>query len=156
MCVDYFWKLNGIKLRVFNFRGLEIERTSLPLTHSKKKDEICVRVYSRRGKYSHNFQKTAGTKTEISPLRYMIEILCFFRCTHICHSNIIKRGSLDIFNRFVDMQVQFDPKNWSTWFYTKLPAKFLEMFFNIHWTSKNQILYFFLPIKIKKSKPGQN
>jgi hypothetical protein len=48
-------------------------------------------------------EKTAGTKIEISPLRYMIETSVFFHCTHICHSNIIKRGSLDIFNRFVDM-----------------------------------------------------
>ncbi len=48
-------------------------------------------------------EKMAGTKIEISPLRYMIETSGFFHCTHICHSNIIKRGSLDIFNRFVDM-----------------------------------------------------
>jgi hypothetical protein len=34
--------------------------------------------YSRRGKYSHNFPKTAGTKIEISPLRYMIETSGFF------------------------------------------------------------------------------
>jgi hypothetical protein len=49
--------------------------------------------YSRRGKYSHNFRKTAGTKTEISPLRYIIETSGFFHCTHIYHSNITKKGS---------------------------------------------------------------
>jgi hypothetical protein len=39
---------------------------------------------SRRGKYSHNFRKTAGTKIEISPLRYMTETSGFFSLyTHL-------------------------------------------------------------------------
>ncbi len=48
------------------------------------------------------------------------------------------------------MQAQFDPKNWSTYSYTKSPAKFLEIFLNIHWTSKNQVLYLFYLFKLKK------
>jgi hypothetical protein len=35
-------------------------------------------TYSRRGKYSHNFRKTAGTKIEISPFRYTVETTVFF------------------------------------------------------------------------------
>ncbi len=35
-------------------------------------------LYSRCGKYSHNFRKKAGSKIEISPLRYMIETSGFF------------------------------------------------------------------------------
>ncbi len=48
-------------------------------------------------------RKTAGTKIEISPLRYMIETSGFFHCTDICSSNIIERKSFKIFNRFADM-----------------------------------------------------
>ncbi len=59
--------------------------------------------YSRRGKYSHNFRKMAGTKIEISPLRNMIETSGFFHCRHICSTNIRKIISYNIFNRFVDM-----------------------------------------------------
>jgi hypothetical protein len=35
-------------------------------------------MYSRRGKYSHNFRKRARTRIEIFPLRYMIETSGFF------------------------------------------------------------------------------
>jgi hypothetical protein len=59
-------------------------------------------------------EKWPGYKIEISPLRYMIETSGFFHCTHICSSNISERRSFKIFNRFADMYVQFDPKNWST------------------------------------------
>jgi hypothetical protein len=48
-------------------------------------------------------KKRAGTKIEISPLRYMIETSGFFHYTHICSSNISERISFKIFNRFVDM-----------------------------------------------------
>jgi hypothetical protein len=48
-------------------------------------------------------EKTAGTKMEISPLKYMIETSGFFHYTHICSSNINERRSFKIFNRFVDM-----------------------------------------------------
>ncbi len=48
-------------------------------------------------------EKTAGTKMEISPLKYMIETSGFFHYTHICSSNIRERRSFKIFNRFVDM-----------------------------------------------------
>jgi hypothetical protein len=53
--------------------------------------------------YSHNFRKTAGTKMEISPLKYMIETYGFFHYTQICSSNISERRSFKIFNGFVDM-----------------------------------------------------
>jgi hypothetical protein len=45
----------------------------------------------------------AGTKIEISPLRYMIETSGFFHCAHICNSNIIEKKSFKIFNSFADM-----------------------------------------------------
>ncbi len=48
-------------------------------------------------------EKTAGTKIEISPLRYMIETSGFFLCTHICSSNISERKGFKLFNHFVDM-----------------------------------------------------
>ncbi len=48
-------------------------------------------------------KKRAGTKIEITPLRYMIETSSFFLYTHICSSNISERISFEIFNRFVDM-----------------------------------------------------
>jgi hypothetical protein len=61
------------------------------------------RIYSRRGKYSHYFRKTAGTKIEISTLRNIIETSGFFHCTHICSSNISEKRSFKIFHRFLDM-----------------------------------------------------
>ncbi len=116
-------------------------------------------------------RKRSGIKIEISPLTNMIETSGFFLYTHICSSNVTERRRSEIFNPFLDMQVQFYPKNRSTQSYTKSRAKFRENFFTIHSTSKNQVLSLFYLFKlkkrdyhivkhvfkeIKKSKPGQN
>jgi hypothetical protein len=47
-------------------------------------DALCksIELYSLRGKYSHYFRKTAGTKIEISRLRKMIETSGFFFNVH--------------------------------------------------------------------------
>jgi hypothetical protein len=84
------------KLAFFDSKGLVY-------THIVPKGTAINANYSRRDKYSHNFQKTAGTKIEISPLRNMIETSGFFHCRHICSTNIRKRRSFSIFNRFLDM-----------------------------------------------------
>ncbi len=53
--------------------------------------------------YNQNFQKSAGTKIYIFPLKNMIETSGFFHCTLICKGNIWEKRNLEIFNCFIDM-----------------------------------------------------
>jgi hypothetical protein len=45
---------------------------------------FAVKIYSRRGKYNQNFQKSAGIKMKISSLKNMIETSVIFSLnTHL-------------------------------------------------------------------------
>ncbi len=76
-------------------------KTSYENSRFLNKMKYCIPIqYSWRGMYNQNFQKSAGTKIEISPLKNMIETSSFFHCTLICKMNIWEKRNLENFNRF--------------------------------------------------------
>ncbi len=144
-CGVKWWQEKNNRGDTYCRKPTSVTLSALQLSQEKSS---CVFLwyYGRRGKYSNNYRKTAGTKIKISPFRYMIETSGFIHYTHICSSYISEREVLKSLTVLLICRFNLTPKIGPL----DLIQKFLENLLNTHWTSKNQVLYLFYLFKLKK------